>query len=353
MSSDLIGNVYVTWAFAPEGRVFRNQGETPVANHHGVDPDYFRTVGIRLLQGRYFTPQDNEHGRRVAIVDATLARTFFPDGQAVGKRLLLALSTDNPTDPVEIVGVVNDVKSPEAPVPAMDIYLPLYQAAFPSAFIAIRTQLAPASCVATVKQVLERIDPSMPVASITTMEDQVARPALGRRFPLILIGAFAGLALFLAAIGIYAVVSYSVTQRTREIGIRMALGAQAREVTNLILRQGGLPVAVGLAIGMAGSALMAFAMRKMLFGVPPLDAVTFAIVPAVLAAIAAFACWLPARRAAGVDPNHRVAHRINFPMLSDLKYALRQLHKSPGFALIWQSLRWRSAWAPRQRFFPS
>ncbi|HZP59010.1 MAG TPA: ABC transporter permease [Opitutaceae bacterium] len=293
LSSDLIGNAYWSGPFVPEGHVFRSRAETPVANRHGVSPDYFRTVGIRLIQGRYFTAQDNEHGPPVVIVDSALARKFFSDGQAIGKHI----------DGAEIVGIVNDVKSngPEAG-PGMDLYFPLSQRLFASAFITIRTTLAPVACVAVAKHVLQQIDPSVPVSNVTTMDDVVAKPALGRRFPLILIGAFAGLALLLASIGIYAVVSYSVAQRTREIGVRMALGAQARGVTRLILRQGAIPIATGLAVGLGASVFTAFTIRKMLFEVPPYDAVTFAAVPALLAAIALFACWIPARRAARVNP---------------------------------------------------
>jgi putative ABC transport system permease protein len=306
LSNDLIGNGFVTAPFVPEGQVFRTRSETPVGNRHGITPSYFQTLGIKLLQGRSFTPDDNQNGRPVAIVDAPLARTFFPNGQAIGKRILPPANPNNPPNPnaaLEIVGVVNDVKTngPEAP-PSFDIYTPLAQTPFLSVFVTIRTRLTSVACVAAVRRVLGGIDPTAPVANIEPMEQVMARPALGRRFPLILIGAFAGLALTLASIGIYAVVSYSVARRTREIGIRMALGAQTHGAVGLILRQSAVPIGVGLVCGLGGSAGMALAIRRMLFEVSPFDAVTFAAVPALLAVIALLACWLPARRAARVDP---------------------------------------------------
>jgi predicted permease len=303
LGHDRIGRPWApNWAFVPEGHTYRNRSDMPVANGHFVSPGYFKTLGIPFIKGRPFTPQENQNNRLVVIVDATLARKYFPGGDAVGKHFFTSWTSVNPTDPVEIVGIVGDVKSNGPEAASTDFYFPITQDITPTTYIYVRTQLPLATCVAAVQRVVAEIDPSVPVSDVATMDAVVARPALGRRFPLILIGAFAGLALFLAAIGIYAVVSYSVAQRTREIGIRMALGAQASDVTRLIVRQGAVPIAIGLTFGLCASAFMAFAIRKMLFEVPPFDAVTFTAIPALLAVIAVFACWLPSQRAARIDP---------------------------------------------------
>lgn len=303
LCNDRIGSPFTPGPIAPEGQVFASTNDMPVAYYHVVSPGYFKTLGIPLLQGRAFTRQDSAGGQLVAIIDAAVARQYFPDGQAVGKRVFAVWNTPTPSTPYLIIGVAGNVKTfgPEA-VPAADLYITLDQRTDPSVYISVRTRLAPAVCVATVKRVLAQVDPTVPLANVATMDEVVARPGLSRRFTLVLVEAFAAISLVLAAIGIYAVISHSVVQRTREIGIRVALGARPIEVILMTMRQGGLPVAAGIGAGIVVSALAGFALERLLFGVPPFDPPTYLAVSALLAGIAALACGLPALRASRVDP---------------------------------------------------
>ena len=260
-----------------------------------------RAVGITLLQGRFFSVSDDENAKPVAIIDVAMARRFFPAGQAVGKRI--GLPWPDGTLWAEVVGVVTSVKSDGPAVESRpDLYIPFLQAPFSSFYVHVRTPLDVATAGATLKRIVQQIDAGVPVSNLAGMAQVVARPGDARRFPLGLLGAFAALALLLAGLGIYAVSAYGVAQRTREIGVRMALGADPRSVVALVLRQGLRPVAAGLAAGLAGAAWTALAMRGLLFGVEPLDGPTFAAVPLILAVVALLACWLPARRATKVDP---------------------------------------------------
>ena len=297
---DRIGISWWNGAFAAQGEVYPNRDDMPKCSFHTVNPGYFATLGIPLLQGRAFNADDGEKGRPVAIVDANLARRHYPDG-AIGRKLTTGSNVGG--GEVEIVGVAGAVKSngPEA-APGADIYFPGEQMLTSNVFVTIRTKLSPVVTVAAVRRILREIDAKLPLTDIATMDEIVTRAGINRRFPLIVICAFAGLAIVLAAIGIYAVTAYAVTQRTREIGIRMALGSEAQAVIGLLVRQGFVPILIGLGVGLAGGTGLAFAMRSLLFGIPPLDLATFLLVPFTLAAIAAAACWLPARRAAKVDP---------------------------------------------------
>jgi putative ABC transport system permease protein len=299
MSFDRIGVSWWQGAFAPDTQAFAKPEDMPKCSFHTANPQYFRALRIPVLKGRAFTDDDNEKGRAVAIVDANVARTWFPGVEAVGRKIKFPRGNSD----AEIVGVVGAVKSngPEA-APGFDIYFPLLQVPQNNAFALIRTRLPAGTATAAVRRIVRSIDPAWPVADIATMETVEDRAAVGRRFPLLIICAFAGLALTLAAIGIYAVTSFAVAQRTREIGIRIALGSEPRAVVALLMRQGGVPIAAGLAIGLAGGTALAFAMRTLLFGIPPVDLATFAVVPLFLTAVAAVACWLPSRRAAQVDP---------------------------------------------------
>lgn len=298
-SFDRVGISWWQGPFAPDTHAFAKPEDMPKSSFHTVNPGYFHALRIPVMQGRAFTDDDNEKGRRVIIVDANLARTWYPEGGAVGRKMKFGRNGGE----AEIVGVVGPVKSngPEA-APGVDIYLPALQVMTNNLFVLVRTRLPAGTAIAAVRRIVRGIDPALPVTDLATMEEVVDRAAAGRRFPLLIICAFAGLALTLAAIGIYAVTAFAVAQRTREIGIRMALGSEAGAVVALLVRQGAVPIAIGLAIGLAGGTALAFAMRTLLFGVAPLDLATFLSVPLVLSAIAGVACWLPARRAALVDP---------------------------------------------------
>lgn len=300
-SVDRVGQSWFRLKFAPSGQAFSSPAARPDAQVHVIDANYFTTLGMKVMQGRGIDATDTEQGRKVAVIDARLAQRYFPSGDFLGKQL--AIGWWEGDVPVEIVGVVGDVKSdgPEA-VPTPEIYVPFDQAPFNTFFVYARTSLGAGAFESRLRQALREVDASAPVALLRTMEEVVEGPVSARRFPLRLLAAFAGLALTLAAIGIYAVTAYGVNQRTREIGIRMALGAQPRFVVRQVLWDGLRPVFAGLGTGLATAVLVAFAMRKMLFGVAPLDVMTFAGVAAVLVTIALAACILPARRAAKVDP---------------------------------------------------
>jgi putative ABC transport system permease protein len=299
MSFDRVGISWWQGSFAPDTQAFTKPEDMPKTSFHSVNPGYFQALRVPILHGRTFTDDDNPKSRGVVIIDANIARTWFPDGKPVGRKIKFGRSGSE----AEIVGVVGAVKTngPEA-APGVDIYLPQLQASTNNVFALIRTRLPASTAIAAVRRIVRSIDPTLPVTDLATMEDVVDRASLGRRFPLIIICAFAGLALTLAAIGIYAVTSFAVAQRTREIGIRMALGSEAQAVVALLMRQSAVPIVIGLAVGLAGGTALAFAMRTLLFGIPPLDLATFLLVPLVLSAIAGLACWLPARRAARVDP---------------------------------------------------
>ncbi len=299
-SFDKIGESWIHNAFTPEGHAFAKAEDVPTANYHFVSPDYFHTLGIALVEGRDFNRDDSDNSAPVAIIDATTARNYFPGGHAVGKRLQIVAEG---TRMAEIIGVTGDVKSdgPEAPAqPA--IYLPYLQLPAPQIYVSVRTPLDVATAGQMIRQVVNTIDAASPTTELGSMDEAIARPATNRRFPLILLGVFSSLALLLAGIGIYGVTAYGVAQRTRELGIRLALGAQPGGLISLIIAQGYRPIAIGVLAGIAGSVITAFAMRGLLYRIHPLDGVTFAVIPAALVAISLIACWLPARRATKVDP---------------------------------------------------
>lgn len=298
---DRIGQTWVHLPFIPEGQVYPVAADAPQANYHFVSPDYFRTMGITVLQGRAFTMADDEKVGGVIIIDTTLAKQFFPEGNAVGKHL--SLQRPQGVLQPEIVGVVAAVKS-DGPMgePRPELYRPILQAPFNSCYINVRTSLGVVAAGELFKKTVQQIDAGAPIAHLTGMVDVVAQPGNARRFPLGLLGVFATLALLLAGLGIYAVTAYGVTQRTREIGMRMALGATPASVVGLVLRQGFRPISFGLGLGIVGAGIAAQLMRNLLFGIRPLDLATFLVIPVVLTAFALFACWLPARKAARVNP---------------------------------------------------
>jgi predicted permease len=271
-----------------------------------VSPEYFRVMGIPLLSGKGFSGQDNATAPGVAIISQSVARTFWPGGDALGQRITLE-EDPRPEDWLTIIGVVNDVMQQsltEKAHPA--IYRPYTQVRLPD-FInhmtfAVRTAAQPASVLTAMRGVLQGVDRNQPAQSITAMTDLVATTTAEPQFQTRLIAIFSMLALLLAAIGVYGVQACAVAERTREIGIRMALGAEKSEITRMVLRRSLLLVTVGVALGVVGALAVTRVLARFLFEVKPTDLPTFLVVAALLVAVALLAGLLPARRATRVDP---------------------------------------------------
>jgi len=274
-----------------------------------VGPDYFATLGIRLLRGRTFTEQDGADSQRVVVINDTMARRHWGDQDPVGQRIALYR---NPTDLgpwTEIIGVVADTKIRSLTEP------PKEEAVFPFAqnpergtVLVIRAAGAPKDLFPAVRDVVRSLEPQAVVSNVRTMNEALNATVAQPRLNLGLIGAFSALALVLAVVGVYGVMSYAVSQRTREIGIRMALGAHAGDVLRLVLRQGLQITLMGLVVGVAASLALAQVMQKLLYGISAADPLTFATVAVVLTAVALAACYFPARRAARVDPMVALRH---------------------------------------------
>ncbi len=264
-----------------------------------VTPGYFQTLGIPLLRGRDFKETDGPQTPAVAVINEEMARRFFPGQEAVGKRFSFF---DEDTD-IEIVGVARDSLQGglnETPKPL--IYLPLQQDYVPAVALCVRTTGDPAALVRTVRGEVQALNPNLPLVGVSTISEMIARVLWAPRMGAVLLTVFGSLALLLAAIGVYGVLSYSVSQRTNEIGIRMALGAQPRHVLRLVLKQGMMLVGMGIVIGLGGGFVATRLIAGLLYGVSALDPLTFLCTPLLLAFVALLAGYLPARRAARVDP---------------------------------------------------
>jgi predicted permease len=290
--------------FRIEGRPPLTTDKWPGANYRTVSTDYFRTMNIPMVQGRAFTDHDTETAPLVIIINQALANRDFPNENPVGKRINLG-NTDAKGQPVwwEIVGVAADVRSIELREPAApDFYLSALQDSFRNMFVVVRTSVEPTSVAASVRQIAAEVDKSAAVSDVKTMEHIVNEAVTQPRFNVFLLGLFSGIALLLSAAGIYAVTAYSVTQRTHEFGIRMALGAQVGDVLMMILKQGMLLISVGIAVGLVASFALTRLLRTLLFGVSATDPGTFVAITLLLMFVALLACYLPARRATKVDP---------------------------------------------------
>jgi putative ABC transport system permease protein len=290
--------------FLIEGRPPIAPGDEPSLQTRSVMGDYFHTMQIPLRVGRDFGPQDfADNAPLVGITNDAMVRQYFPNEDPLGKRVRWA--RDREVHWITIVGVVGDVKHfgldlPELPA----LYSPYTQIAPWKRWMRLvaRTQSEPAAMAQAVKQQVWKVDSQLPLTKVQTMNEVAASSFAARSFNMLLLTIFAGLALVLAAVGIYGVMSYAVTQRTQEIGIRMALGARAPDVLKLIIRTGLTLTLIGVVIGLGGAVALTRLMTTLLFGVTPTDKLTFAVVSAVLILVALLACYLPARRATKVDP---------------------------------------------------
>jgi putative ABC transport system permease protein len=265
-----------------------------------VSPGYFRAMSTRLVAGRDFTVQDDEKALPVTIVNETFARRFWPGEDPIGKRF----SQGGPQAPMmEVVGVVEDGKYAglnEEPQPYT--CRPMLQSYVGTTNIIVRTDTDPQKLLPVIRNEVQQLDPNLPLSNARPLTERMALPLLPARVAASIFGSFGLLALILAAIGIYGVMSYTVSRRTHEIGIRVALGAQTRDVLRLIIGQGMLLAFIGVAIGLAVALLLGRLMKSLLFGLSAADPLTYIGVSALLVCVALLACYIPARRATKIDP---------------------------------------------------
>jgi putative ABC transport system permease protein len=290
----------------PNDMPYTVEGRPPASNDDAFDDDfrrvnpaYFEALRIPLLRGRNFTEQEARQSAKVVIISDLLARQVFPNEEPLGKRLVMSMG-DNAA--FEIIGVVGDVRHRGLDVdPAATMYFPTYQ--MPWMNVAIRLKGGdPAGLAAAVRKEVQTIDPDEPIAAVKTMDVWLEESVAAPRYRTILLALFALVALLLASTGIYGVMAYSVSQRTHEIGVRMALGARQLDVLKLVVRQGMTLVVLGVALGIVGAIALTRVMASLLFGVTAKDPITFVVVGTLLTLVAFVACYLPARRATKVDP---------------------------------------------------
>jgi putative ABC transport system permease protein len=295
------GGLGASTVFTIEGRPAPPPGQEITTDVRVSDPGYFNAMGIPILRGRNFTDLEASEARHVALISEAMARQHFRDEDPIGKRIIVPMS-EKPV-PTEIVGIVGDVKYESLVDEAKPaVYLPHPELTYSFMTLIIRTTGDPSEMAPALRSELRAIDPNQPISDVRTM-NQVMSDTLSRaRFNTLLLGLFAGLATLLAAVGIFGVMNYSVTLRTHEIGIRVALGAPQGRVLMLILRQGLLLTLIGIGIGLAGALTLTRVLSGLLFGVGATDPATFAAIVPLLAVVSLIACYIPARRATKVDP---------------------------------------------------
>ena len=282
------------------GRPAPPQGSEPTAFYAPVSSDYLNALSIPLKKGRFFTSFDTAESPPVVVINETMARRYFPNEDPVGQRLIVMFGN---TRTREIVGVIGDVLHNGLHAePRAEMFVPHQQSASAHMTFLVRTTTEPGSQLAAVKRAIREVNPNQTFARTATMEELVADSLKERRFNLFLLGLFAAIALLLATIGIYGSISYSTRQRTNEIGVRIALGAQSRDVLRLIVGQGIWLALIGVAIGLGVALLLTRAIRSFLFGVSPADPLTFLAISVLLLLTALIASLIPARRATKVDP---------------------------------------------------
>ena len=284
--------------FTVDDHPVANPAVRPTAAGFAISPDYFATMGIQLVRGRVFTARDDEDGPPVAIINETMARRFWPNEDPVGRRLTSYAGVSR-----EIVGIVRDVKNRDlAENAGPQLYTPYVQRPWPFLAVVARTTGDPVGLAATLRQAVASVDPDLAAADVRTIDDYLAQSVATPRFNATLIAGFAILAVFLAGCGLYGVMSYAVVQRRREIGIRMALGAQPGDVRGMVVSQALKMGVTGLLVGLAGAFAAARLLANLLFGIGPSDPVTFATMCGLLLGVVLVAAYVPARRATRVDP---------------------------------------------------
>ena len=277
-------------------------GNLPRSKFAAVSPDYFRVLGTPLVRGRFIEASDDTEAPKVVLIDETLQRRFFPNTDPIGRHLKPG-PRESRAPWLTIAGVVGNIKTDGFDQPDQPhIYLPILQNPGYSMAVYLRTEGNPAGLTQALRQQVQAVDPNLPLFGERTMDDLISASLAQRRFAMRVVTLFGLLALFLAGIGIYGVMAYSVTQRTREIGIRLALGASRTSILSWLLRQGMRLTLIGVAVGLVGALVLTRLLRGLLFGVAPTDVVTYGGLTLLLAAVALLACYIPARRATKVDP---------------------------------------------------
>jgi putative ABC transport system permease protein len=290
-------------SFSVEGKPEPPPGQRPAADIARVSPDYFSVMGVRVLAGRVFDERDRESSPPVCIVDETFARTHWPGQSPLGKRVKFGALADDKSPWMEVVGQVAHVKNYGVDEESrVELYLPFMQNTGSGFTLVVRTDNAPGVAAAGLRAAMRAANPEIPLYQIRALDELVSERSAERRLAAQLIGVFASVALVLAAVGIYGVMSYAVVQRTQEIGIRMALGAGQESILQMVMRNGATLALAGVAIGLLAAFLLARLISSLLFQTSASDPPTFSLVPLLLLVVALLASYLPARRAARVDP---------------------------------------------------
>ncbi len=293
--------------YQPQGQPPAAPGQEPTANYKIVTPDFLKAMGTRLVAGREFTERDNHGAPPVAMISETVARRYWPHSSPLGSHLTVLArvysgKNSASAQPLEIVGVVQDVRDQDLWRPEADVYVPFAQNPAPGVFLAVRTAVPPMNVVPAVREAVLSLDKEQPVNRIRTMSDIISQTYGALRFPMTLLWVFAALALTLSAVGIFGVMSYTVSRRTQEMAIRVALGASRREVLRLVLREGLGVTLLGVVLGLLGALLVSRVMAGYVYGITSTDPLTFAGASVLLTVVALAASYIPARRAATVDP---------------------------------------------------
>ena len=291
-------------AFSIAGQPPRPAGQELVASHLTITSDYFRAMHTPVLRGRVFDARDNRDSPPVVVINDVLAQRYFPGGNAIGQQIILTYGENNqPSPPKEIVGVVGGSRHESLAIqPLPEFYIPASQDPQRRMDVVIRTAAHPAGLQTALRNIVHEFDSDLFVPTLEPLEKHIGVTLAQPRFNMMLLGCFAGVALVLAAIGIYGVIAYSVVQRTKEIGIRMALGAQKIDMLTMILRQGFAVIGIGLLAGLFGAFGLTRLMSRLLYGVSANDISIYAIVTILLSGAALIATYFPARRAMAVDP---------------------------------------------------
>jgi predicted permease len=288
--------------FSVEGRPEPRQGEELVVLYQYITPGYFSAIGVPTLAGRGFTAADRDSLNPVGVINQSLARAEFSGSDPIGRRIKFG-SQASEERWITIVGVIPDFRHYRLPEPMRAaIYLPFYEAVGYTQTVAIRSEADPAVLLPAAAAVVRSLDADLPLFQVQTLDEVVSRSLWRQRLQGQVLGTFAVLAMLLAITGMYGVISYAVAQRTRELGVRMALGASRRQVIVLVVGQGARLALLGVALGLAGALALTRVLSALLYGVKATDALTFALMPLLLGAVAVAACWLPARRASQIDP---------------------------------------------------